>query len=617
MKKKLLFSILIFYGTIIFAATPDESIQQAKVKYAAGNPSEAIAILENVVKENPSNLQAKRIFADICVDTGEKEYDNRNFKNAYEYFKKAVKVLPTHPIATERYWKMKSDFDVSNLKNEGGTLSVKNTAEKDNASVNKTSNRDITSENKAAYTDTAAEKNKIETEKDRIEAERKRIESERKRIEIEKKEIRRIESNPRIAEDIYEKKILNMEERFNKRLLDLNTQQKKTESKDKENEFLSEITDNSAYMITAVSLFVIAAAAVAMFLMFLIKFVRIRSKSKKGGKEYERLFADNSGQYYNELIKMQNIKELINKIKSGELDWSMIKKSISEMDRELRLEVFSYIETKVDPDRQPLTMGQADILMALVLDGDEYLRRRVSSFLSSSLSHQGLSGVKALPNMQRMIADKKTAVPLADQAEITASMDLTVDMDMVVSLSKLIDRKVFNDRHALRVGVDAYYMAGLLGLSPEECNLFYIAGLVHDVGYLDVSSQVLNKRTSLTEKEYEIIRTHTQRGIELLDFMIIHSIVNDGILFHHERFSGEGYPEGLSGKSIPLVARVIAIFDMYEALILPRPQRPAFPVKEAQKIIKKGSGKIFDPEIVKIFEKMAKENLLSREDIWK
>jgi len=160
-------------------------------------------------------------------------------------------------------------------------------------------------------------------------------------------------------------------------------------------------------------------------------------------------------------------------------------------------------------------------------------------------------------------------------------------------------------------------MAGLLGLSQEECNLFYIAGLIHDVGYLDIPSEILNKKSTLSDKEFNIIKTHTKRGVALLDFAVLPKVISDGILYHHEKYSGEGYPDGLAGDEIPLIARIISIFDMYEALILPRPQRPAFPTKEAQRIIKKGSGKIFDPELVKIFEKMAKENLLSREDIWK
>lgn len=314
---------------------------------------------------------------------------------------------------------------------------------------------------------------------------------------------------------------------------------------------------------------------------------------------------------------MQNINELLNKIKSGELDWNTIRRSISEMDRELRLEVFSYIESKSEQYQQPLTMGQADILMSLMLDGDEYLRKRVAAFTSAQLARPAGSDVKALPYIQGGTALRQPLLQLPDQTTAYQEKTFLGDLNIVLPLSKIVDRKVFNDNHASKVGVDAYDMAGILGLDQDECNLYYIAGLLHDVGYLDIPSEILNKKSSLSEKEFAVIRTHTKRGADLLDFTEIPQVIKDGILYHHEKWAGEGYPEGLSGEDIPLVARVISIFDMYEALILPRPQRPPFPVKEAVRIIKKGSGNLFDPELVKIFDRMVKENLVSRSNIWK
>lgn len=574
---------IILCWPLLYAATPDELISQAKAKYATGNSAEAITILDGVVKDNPSSLPAKRVLADILVDTGEKEYDARNFRNAYENFKKAVKLLPTHPIATERYWKMKNDFDVNNLKNEGGTVTSK---------------------------ETAAAENKTQT---------KAAESviEKKRNEARNKEIKRIESDPRIADDVYTKKILGMEERFNKRLLEMNSQLKKTESDEKNKSMLGRIAGDSKTIIAAVFVLVLLVAGLTFFSLYMVRVIKKIIDARRGGKEYQRLFADDNGQYYNELIRMQNIRELINKIRIGELDWQMIKKSISEMDRELRLEVFSYIETKIDSKRQPMTMGQADILMALIMDGDEYLRRRVSSFITGRFGQVEHMTVKALPHHQKRIENRGSLLQITDGIHADDDFPMMSDLDIALPLSKIVDRKVFNDRHAERVAADSYDMAGMLGLSQEESNLFYVAGLIHDVGYLDIPSEVLNKKSSLTEKEFDLIKTHTRRGVALLDFAALPKSISDGILYHHEKFSGEGYPEGLAGEDIPLVARVIGIFDMYEALILPRPQRPAFTVKEAQRIIKKGSGKIFDPYLVKIFEKMAKENLLSREVAWK
>lgn len=578
--KKYILSLLIFIPISLLSATVDESIQQAKTKYAAGNPSEAITILDGVIKLDPSNLHAKRVLADICVDTGEKEYDIRNFKNAYEYFKKAVKILPTHPIATERYWKMKNDFDVNNLKNEGRDLSVNKTAVKGEV---KTSDKEI------------------------------------------KKELAVKDVNPRKADEIYAKKIFDMEERFNKRLLAVNSQLKKTPEAESEKTGLAGLIYKtvSDKKLLAVSLIVLIIFIIMLIMAtaYLIKFIKKQISARKGGKEYEKLFGGENSQNYNELIKMQNIKELLNKIKAGELDWNTIKRSISEMDRELRLEIFSYIESKSDAYHQPLTMWQADILTALLLDGDEYLRKRASSFTAGQLAYVsgngGGSGLKALPFNRNNGHNQQNVPQITDQSGGSEEASILNDLNVVLLLSKITDRKVFNDNHPSKVGVDAYDMAGTLGLSQDECNLFYIAGLLHDIGYLDIPSEILNKKATLTDKEFAVIRTHTAKGLTLLDFTGIPQTVRDGILYHHEKWAGGGYPEGLAGEDIPLAARVIAIFDMYEALILPRPQRPPFPAKEAARIVKKGSGTLFDPALIKVFEQMLKDNLVSRGDIWK
>jgi response regulator RpfG family c-di-GMP phosphodiesterase len=217
---------------------------------------------------------------------------------------------------------------------------------------------------------------------------------------------------------------------------------------------------------------------------------------------------------------MQNIKELLNKIKAGELDWNTIKRSISEMDRELRLEIFSYIESKSDAYHQPLTMWQADILTAMLLDGDEYLRKRVSSFTAGQLAYTsgngGGNGFKALPFSRNNGHNQQSVAQITDQTGGSEEASILNDLNVVLLLSKITDRKVFNDNHPSKVGVDAYDMAGILGLSQDECNLFYIAGLLHDIGYLDIPSEILNKKATLTDKEFAVIRTHTAKGLPCL-----------------------------------------------------------------------------------------------------
>jgi HD-GYP domain-containing protein (c-di-GMP phosphodiesterase class II) len=564
-----------------FAATDAELIQQAKSKYAAGQSDEAIKILDALTAASPGNQQAKKIMADICVDTGEREYSAKNFKNAFEYFKKAVKVAPTHPIATERYWAMKNEFDINNLKNEGG------------AQQPQTVQKNQTTAQTKKETQPADVKN-----------------------EFQPKPRTQITREPKSADEEYLNRIVQMEARFNKRMIDMAVQTQKLAQAKDANWFSSTYKENTALFVAGIFAIILSLIALGFLVNVLIKYIKKLQKERKGKREYNALFESEAAPVtYNELIKMQNIKDILNKIKNGDIDWTSIKKSISEMDRELRIEVLNMIESKLERERQPLTIGQADLLMCLILDGDEYLRKRVNLFLTGQIGRGPIAGQFALPYQ----AEGQKGLPQIgyNQKNNLVETSIVGDLNIVIPLAKIIDRKVFKDNHSQRVGVDCFYMSGLLGIDPSESNLYYIAGLLHDIGFLDIPSEIFNKKGSLSDKEFDIIKSHPQKGISLLDFTEIPDLIRDGIMYHHEKWSGGGYPEGLKGKEIPLVAQVVGLFDIYEALILPRPQRPPFPVTEAIKVIKKGSNKLFNPDLMGPFQQMVAENMLSREEIWK
>lgn len=585
MKKYLLILTILFSGLTIYAATPEESIQQAKAKYAAGSNQEAIAILDSALAANPNNAQIKKVIADICVDSGETEYSKHNWKNAFEYFKKAVKMMPTHPIATERYWQMKQEFDVNNLKNEYVAPTVQ---------------------------PVVVEPTKVETAPT----------GKTPAVVVkEDPKAKKGKETPAMLEDSYNKRMLQMEERFNKRMIDMMaTQKTKTTEKAAE----KSVFDNVYLLIALAVAVIVSILLMVISIVALKKFFDKRKIASKGKKEFETLFAgEKASANYNDLIRMQNLSDMVNKIKSGELDWFTIKKNIGELDRELRLEILTTVENKLERERMPLSQGQAELLMALLFDGDDYLRKRVNLLLNNQYNRAAgpmIPGGGQLSlgygGQASGTGERPSGLLLADHSGLAES-SIMADLNIVAPLSKIVDRKVFKDNHSQRVGGDCYIMAGLIGLSADECNLYYLAGLIHDIGYLDISSDIFNKRKSLTEEEFEMIKKHTTRGVELIDFTDVPDVIKDGILYHHEKWGGGGYPEGLNGDEIPLIARVISLFDVYEALITPRPQRPAFPVKEAVKTIKKGAGNLFDPQLIPLFEQMYKENVLSKEDPWK
>ncbi|MBR1441138.1 MAG: HD domain-containing protein [Lachnospiraceae bacterium] len=137
---------------------------------------------------------------------------------------------------------------------------------------------------------------------------------------------------------------------------------------------------------------------------------------------------------------------------------------------------------------------------------------------------------------------------------------------------------------------------------------------LHDVGKIMVSDVILNKPGRLTEEEFAIMKTHTTAGNKIISSAM--SLVSDsGYLkeaknlatYHHERWDGSGYPSGLKGEAIPLSARVMAVADVFDALVSKRSYKPPFPFEEAMKIIHDGAGTQFDPEVVAIFEEAAEE----------
>ena len=145
-------------------------------------------------------------------------------------------------------------------------------------------------------------------------------------------------------------------------------------------------------------------------------------------------------------------------------------------------------------------------------------------------------------------------------------------------------------------------------LTPEYMEYVEKSAPLHDVGKIRIPDAVLNKPGKLTPDEYEIMKTHATAGKEIIEKAISTieggsylDAARDMAAYHHERWDGKGYPEGLKGEEIPLSARVMAVADVFDALCSTRIYKPAFPLEEALKIIEEGKGTQFDPKCVEVF----------------
>lgn len=178
--------------------------------------------------------------------------------------------------------------------------------------------------------------------------------------------------------------------------------------------------------------------------------------------------------------------------------------------------------------------------------------------------------------------------------------DEKIIVETMHTLSNFIDAKdEYTRGHSIRVSAYAVKIARRMHLPEDEIrHLSYIA-LMHDCGKMGIPDSILNKPGRLTEEERRIIEQHTVLGGKILEHMTAIPGVQDGALYHHERYDGKGYPEGLSSTDIPLYARIIGVADSFDAMNSDRCYRKRLPMEVIKKELQENSGKQFDPEIVK------------------
>ena len=171
----------------------------------------------------------------------------------------------------------------------------------------------------------------------------------------------------------------------------------------------------------------------------------------------------------------------------------------------------------------------------------------------------------------------------------------------------LESKEPYTSGHSERVSVYSDLIAQELHLSSEEKEDLQIATLLHDIGKVGLSNRLLQK-TQLNEKESLDIRLHPVKGVHLIEPLAFSYTIVSAIRHHHERWDGNGYPDGLVGEDIPLLARIISLADSYDAMISDRPYRQGLSLNRVQEEIEGNAGSQFDPRIVKVFLRQIKRD---------
>ena len=181
-------------------------------------------------------------------------------------------------------------------------------------------------------------------------------------------------------------------------------------------------------------------------------------------------------------------------------------------------------------------------------------------------------------------------------------------LEMISAIRRIVDAKdIYTRGHSDRVSRYAVLIARKLGRDRRYCEQIRIAGLFHDVGKLSIPDEILLKDTRLTAEEYEVIKTHSRNGADILGHITQFHPILPAVLSHHERYDGTGYPDGLQGEEIPEMARIIAAADAFDAMTSNRQYRASLAFQQAVEELEHGKGSQFDPLVVETFLQVIQE----------
>ena len=201
--------------------------------------------------------------------------------------------------------------------------------------------------------------------------------------------------------------------------------------------------------------------------------------------------------------------------------------------------------------------------------------------------------LKHLQNSLQEEVEKRTAELSESRRKVT-----NLSLQVVTTLASTIDAKdKYTNGHSLRVAEYSRELGRRMGKTPAELEEIYFIAMLHDIGKIGIPDAIINKTSKLDDDEYNTIKTHPGIGAEILKNISEMPNMEIGAHWHHERYDGRGYPDGLKGMEIPEIARIIAVADAYDAMTSRRSYRSALPQEVVRGEIEKGKGLQFDPAI--------------------
>jgi putative nucleotidyltransferase with HDIG domain len=215
----------------------------------------------------------------------------------------------------------------------------------------------------------------------------------------------------------------------------------------------------------------------------------------------------------------------------------------------------------------------------------------------------GLVGVPVALDLHRG-AQSRPLVGDLRASELVSAADAFMGPTVRALLVRLTHKDDYTAEHTRGVALRAVQVGEELGLSPARLRELAIGGLVHDVGKLSIPNEILQKPGALTDEEYDVIKRHPELGSDLVRQLGFSAQVARLVLDHHERLDGSGYPRGLGAPDLDIETRILAVCDVFDALLSRRVYRPAWTLDKALELLSKQSGTAFDPACVEALERV-------------
>ncbi|NOR18015.1 HD domain-containing protein [candidate division WOR-3 bacterium] len=268
--------------------------------------------------------------------------------------------------------------------------------------------------------------------------------------------------------------------------------------------------------------------------------------------------------------------------------------------------------TSVIDNRKPLIISKIaadedeDFLMTLKKEG-------FISYMASPITINGNTPIGVLTfysKKPRRFTNREMEFINAVSDQIAITLDRTQllsriqesNFESVRALVEAIEiRDLYTRGHSVQVAELSVKLARAIGFTEKELTLIEFAGLLHDIGKIAIPEMILQKKGHLTTEEWSVIKKHPGHSVKIIEPVFNLKPIQDWILYHHERWDGEGYPFGKEGKEIPIQSRILSVCDTFSAMIEDRPYRKGLAQDQVKKELKRVAGTQFDPGIVDIF----------------